>query len=177
MESTNAASLTQAPPAQPVQRHEDDDGAPVQTEPKRAPAGAKFLTKAEIAVVDDIVFEDVEVPEWSGWVRVRGLTAGERSQIENRMLKVDPTTGGQTFDGREMRQLFIAYAMIDPNTGARLFSNKELAVLAGKSGAATDRIYEVATRLSRVSKADLADMAKNSGSDLSDDSSGGTDEK
>lgn len=150
----------------------------VRSEPRRAPAGARFFTKQEVIKVDDSVYEDVPVPEWDkggppGWLKVKGLTTGERSKVEARLLK-QTGDGGAVFDATQMRQLFCAFGIVDPDTGGRMFSDKEVHLLAAKSAAALDRVYEAVTRLSRMSKDDLKELVGNSPADPSDDSSGGT---
>ena len=46
-----------------------------------------LLTKERILAVDDIVTEDVDVPEWGGTVRVRGLSGTERDAFESSMIE------------------------------------------------------------------------------------------
>ena len=45
-------------------------------------AAKKFLNKAEILAKDDLKTEDVFVPEWDAWVKVRSLNASERDHFE-----------------------------------------------------------------------------------------------
>ena len=146
---------------------------PSGTKQTRAPAGAMFLSKQAIIAADDSGYEDVYVPEWGGWVRVKRLSAAERGKIENMLVRIDGE-GQQHYDGSRMRELFSAFAVVDPMSGTRLFSDKELHYLGSKSAAALDRVYESATRQARVSKKDAAELAGNSPADLSDDSAGGT---
>jgi hypothetical protein len=134
------------------------------TAPALTLESAGFLTKAQILAADDVQYEDVLVPEWGGKVRVYGLTAAERSKLESNMLR-QQRDGTQKLDASEMRQLFCAYAIKDPATGGRLFSDKEIAHLGKKSAAATDRVYEVASRLSRVSEQDLKELEGESTAD------------
>jgi len=160
---------------------EDQAGGPATAvqELKRAPAGAHFFSKDEIMAAEDITYEDIPVPEWSkpgqpvGYVRVRGLTAAERSQLEAELIEIQKD-GTQKWNGRMMRQLFCAYAIIDPRTGRRIFSNKEIHWLGAKSAAATDRVYESATRQSRFSKEDLKELEGNLPPGPSDASAGGS---
>lgn len=145
----------------------------------RAPEGAHFFNKAEIMAAEDVTFEDIPVPEWSkpgqpvGYVRVRGLTAGERSELEAQLIEIKKD-GSQQWNGRMMRQLFCAYAIIDPTTGRRLFSNTEIHYLGAKSAAATDRVYESATRQSRFSKEDMEELEGNLSTGPSAASAGGS---
>lgn len=160
----------------------DEADAPVRREPQRAPSGARFFTKQEIVDADDSEYEDVPVPEWTPknerdagrvwWVRTKALSTGERSKVEAKLLK-QTADGEQRFDASNMRQLFLAHGIVD-GSGARMFSDKEIHLLAAKSSAATDRVYESITRMSRMSKSDLAELVGNSPADPSDGSSGGT---
>lgn len=154
------------------------DGSTVATLPngtvqRRAPQGVKFLTKKEIVDADDSGYEDVHVPEWGGWVRVKRLTAAERGQIEAAQVTIDKD-GESKWDGKRLRELFCQAAVVDPATGTRLFSSSELHMLGRKSAAALDRVYESATKQARVTKRDIAELSGNSDSDLSDTSHGGT---
>lgn len=159
------------------EHRENAPAAPVAL--KRAPEGAHFFSKAEIMAADDVTFEDIPVPEWSkpgqpvGYVRVRGLTAGERSKLEAELIEIKKD-GTQTWNGSLMRQLFCAYAIIDPQTGRRIFNNSEIHYLAAKSAAATDRVYESATRQSRFSKEDMKELEGNLSTGPSDASAGGS---
>ena len=42
-----------------------------------------LLSKADILGCNDIPTELVEVPEWGGSVKVRGMTAGERDRFDD----------------------------------------------------------------------------------------------
>ena len=48
---------------------------------------SSFLSRDAIFAVPDIQSEDVFVPQWSGTVRVKGLTARERDQFEADILR------------------------------------------------------------------------------------------
>lgn len=105
-----------------------------------------MLTKDAILAAQDLPAEDVDVPEWGGAVRVRGMTAAERDGFE--------TT---CFDGKgklivpNFRAQLVARCVVD-EAGARIFGDAEIDVLGGKSGAAVDRLFDVALRLSGMEK-------------------------
>lgn len=121
----------------------------------------KFLTKAEILGIEDLEMEEVQVPEWGGWVRVSALTGAERDRFEaglmgdrvagskNRKIKLD-----------NMRAKLVALAIVGED-GQRLFNDQEVAKLGRKSAAALDRVFGVAQRLSGFSDQDLDDLTKN----------------
>src|SRR5688572_27230813 len=103
-----------------------------------------YLTRADIDAAKDIKVEDLEVPEWGGTVRVRGLTGGQRSDIEATMVAIN----GQRIEIRrealrEMRLRVVASSLVDGD-GRRMFSDKELNALAEKSASAIDRIFDKA---------------------------------
>ena len=126
-----------------------------------------FLSRDEVLGAQDLEFEVVEVPEWGGKVRVRGLTGTERDAFESSLVK---TAGKiQKVDTANIRAKLCGLTMVDAE-GTRLFSDKDVTLLGQKSAAALDRVYAVASRLSKISKEDVEELSGNSESALSDDS-------
>jgi len=125
-----------------------------------------FLTRAQIMSVEDLPYEGLDVPEWAGSVRVRGLTGTERGIWEKTISSMDTSADGAkvdvTFDLSEMRVALCTLCMVD-DQGARLFENHEVALLGQKSAAAIQRVYDVAARLSGIAKEAVEDAAKISG--------------
>ena len=89
--------------------------------------------------------EVVDVPEWSGQVKVRGLTAGERDAFEIGMK-----------DARKpnVRAALVARAALSEN-GARLFTDADADSLAGFDSRPLDRLFAVAARLSGITPDDV----------------------
>lgn len=126
-----------------------------------------LLSREQVLEALDLEFEVVDVPEWGGKVRVKGLTGQERDWFESSLII---TTGKiQKVDTQNIRAKLCAMCMVD-NDGSRLFSDQDVALLGRKSAAALDRVYEVASRLSKISKEDVEELAGNSGSVRSVDS-------
>lgn len=126
------------------------------------------LSRDDILKADDIVTEEVEVPEWGGSVLVRGLTGRERDEYEASMAvqrgsKLVP-------DPANLRAKLIARCVVGDD-GNLLFTPSDVDLLGRKSGAAVDRVFEVAARLSGLSDEDMDDLEKNSGTALSGGSS------
>lgn len=119
-----------------------------------------YLDRSAIFAIPDLQTEDVYIPEWGAYVRVRGLTARERDEWEDSCL----TQKGKntTINVRNLRTKLVVRTVVDAD-GKRVFSNGDAEALGEKSGAAVDRIYEVATRLSGVSERDAEELAGNSG--------------
>lgn len=118
-----------------------------------------YLDRAAILAASDIQTEEVHVPEWGTWIRVKGLTARERDDWEDSCL-----TGkgkNQQVNMRNARARMVVRAAVDEQ-GNRLFQNHDTDSLGEKSGAAVDRIYDVAARLAGVSDRDMDDLTGNS---------------
>lgn len=113
-----------------------------------------LLSKAAILAADDLPTEDVEIQEWGGTVRVRGLTATERDRFEFQVASARKN-GTET----DIRAAFAGRCMVDEQ-GGRLFTDKELSKLGGKSGAALDRIFDVVRKLSGMTDDKLKDAAQ-----------------
>lgn len=114
-----------------------------------------MLTKEQILSCEDLKQETVKVPEWNGEVLVKGLMAEERDRFEASMIQ-----GGQTTTSN-IRAKLAALTIIDEN-GNHIFDDKDVVVLGKKSGAALDRVFEAASRLSGIAKGDVEELEKNS---------------
>jgi hypothetical protein len=93
-----------------------------------------MLTREQILGMDDLPREEVRIPEWKGSVYVRALTGDERDQLE-RMIAKDSVS----------RAKIVALCVVDVK-GERLFKEKDVAALAGKHGAALEKIVSAALR-------------------------------
>ena len=54
-------------------------------------ADKMFLTREEILAKTDLPYEDAEVPEWGGWVRIRALSGKQRDAIEASIVEMNGT--------------------------------------------------------------------------------------
>jgi hypothetical protein len=101
-----------------------------------------MLTKDAILAAEDRPTQDMEVPEWGGAVRLRGLSATDQD-----------TFNAVCFDGKgkllvaNFRAQLVARCVVD-DAGARIFTDAEVELVAGKSGAVLDRIFPVCLKLS-----------------------------
>jgi hypothetical protein len=120
-----------------------------------------FLNAAAILDADDVKFEDVPVPEWSGTVRVRSLSGTDRDAFEASNYEL--RDGKVAFNRENQRAKLVARALINPETGERLFTDLQIGQLGQKNAAVLDRLYEVAARLSGLAETSDEDAEKNSG--------------
>lgn len=130
----------------------------------------KYLSRDDVFAADDRVIEEVLVPEWGGWLRVRSLSGTERDALEQSMIVMrgkERETNLAAF-----RQKLVARTVVD-DAGKRIFSDSDVAGLGQKSSSALDKVAAVAIRVSKMTQDDVEELTKNSGSGQSDDS--GTD--
>lgn len=104
-----------------------------------------ILDKTAILAADDLSYEDVEVPEWGGMVRVRMLSALERDGLMAEFFDLEKNKV-RSNKLPEFRVRLAALTMVD-EAGERLFGDKEIAALGKKSSAAIERVAEAAAQL------------------------------
>lgn len=132
-----------------------------------------LLSRDAILAADDLTWEDVEVPEWPdsdgkpGTVRVKALTGAERDAYESSMRQ---QRGREFVPNLVNVRARLVVRCVTGEDGRPLFSDRDVVALGAKSGAALDRIFEVAARLSRMSEEDMEELAKNSEAAQSGDS-------
>ncbi|OSM43459.1 hypothetical protein [Nesterenkonia sp. PF2B19] len=102
-----------------------------------------LLSKSDILGADDLPTRDVEVPEWGGTVRVRGLTGQGRDAFEMKMAASRKNLGAVD----DVRASLAAKCIVGED-GERMFTDKEVVQLGRKSGAALDRVYGAIRELS-----------------------------
>ena len=106
-----------------------------------------YLSREDILKAEDLQTRDVDVPEWHGVVRVRGLSGYDRDAYQASMMQMQ--AGGQmTPELGNMTAKLVSRAVIDPETGAPMFNELDVGLLGQRSGAALARVYDVAMELS-----------------------------
>lgn len=121
-----------------------------------------LLSKAQILQADDNAYEDVDVPEWGGQVRIRSLSGIERDKYEKSLIRQRNGQMEQVIDFATAR--LVAWAAVDENN-SRLFNGEdEVKELATKSSAALQRCFNVAARLAGLTESDIAEMTEGFGS-------------
>src|SRR5574337_1084901 len=103
------------------------------------------LSKDQILEANDLRTEEVAVPEWGGSVRVRTMTGADRDAFEVSMMTILPD-GSRRPNISDMRSKLVALTVVD-DAGALLFGLDDVPVLARKSAAALDRVYQAAQRI------------------------------
>jgi len=115
----------------------------------------KELTAAEILGTEDIVEELIEVPEWKGTVRVRGLTGHERDAYEASLLD---QRGRSTRANLQNARAKLVVLSIRNNDGSRMFTEAQIGELSAKSASALDRLFKKALELSSMGEKDVEEL-------------------
>lgn len=127
----------------------------------------KLLTKQQINASKDLKSEIVEVKEWGikvgnefvQHVKVVELMCKEKSAYEASMLDFD--TQKVRRDVGDFRSRLLGLTLVDEQNN-RLFTDKEIEELGKKSATVMDRIYDVAAKLSGLTKEKEDELVKNS---------------
>jgi hypothetical protein len=101
----------------------------------------KFLSFDDINEVDDAEYTEIDIPEWNGTLRVRGLNGGERAEFEEQVSK--------NHSMRHAKVECIIKCSVD-DEGNRVFTNQHKGMLLGKSAKVIERIFDEICRLSGI---------------------------
>jgi hypothetical protein len=88
------------------------------------------------------------------------MTGRQRDEFEASLM--ERRGKKQVVNTANVRAKLVARTVID-EAGKRLFTDGDVATLGEKSGAAIDRIYAVAARLSGISEEDVEDLVEGFG--------------
>jgi hypothetical protein len=122
----------------------------------------RFLGKVDILGQQDIVTEELFVPEWDAWVTVKMLTAAERDYFEASTVRREGKKTTLNLQG--IRARLCALCLVD-ETGQRIFGEEDEYALGTKSAAALDRVFRTAQRLNGLDDGQVEEMVKNSEGD------------
>ena len=115
----------------------------------------KELTAAEILGMEDIVEELVEVPEWKGTVRVRGLTGRERDAYEASLLD---QRGRSTKANLQNARSKLVVLSVRNSDGSRMFTEAQISELSAKSASALNRVWKKALELAGMGDEDVEEL-------------------
>lgn len=104
--------------------------------------------KDTILAADDLVAEDVDVPEWGVKLQVRGLSGTDRDSFEAKMVAIRKGTQDPELRLQDFRSRLLVKCLHDPESGERIFEDREVTKLGRKSGQVIDRLFDTAKRLS-----------------------------
>lgn len=117
----------------------------------------KILGKEDILKADDVVTESVDVPEWGGIVKVRGLTGSERDHFET--ASIVTRRGNRELNTENLRARLVVMCVVD-GQGARVFADEDAKALGAKASSVVSKLYLVAARLSGITEADEKELTE-----------------
>src|SRR3990172_989051 len=105
---------------------------------------AKLLTKEMMLEAEDLPSQEVDVPEWGGWVRLRGLSGAEASAFSSRLVRIGPDGKPQAVKLDNFMADLLSLCIVD-ESGQPLFSRTDVAALGRKSARVLKRLSDIAT--------------------------------
>ena len=121
-----------------------------------------LLTKEQILAAEDLDFEEVEIKEWGGKVRLRCMTGTERDAFESAIYKIK---GDKVEANRENFRSELLSRVLCNKDNKLLFNPREVKALGGKSGRVIDRLFDIAQKINGIGQSDIEEMTKNSESE------------
>ena len=112
-----------------------------------------LLTREAIIAAADITDEIVEVPEWGGAVKVRGMSVADRTALLEKII--DEKT--EKIDQEKATLVAFIVGVVEPK-----FTEADFPALRQKSAAALDRVTAAFLKLSGIDTKALASARKNS---------------
>ncbi|USY19728.1 hypothetical protein NE857_31615 [Nocardiopsis exhalans] len=110
-----------------------------------------LLSSEQIDSVDDRRYEDVDVPEWGGQVRIMALSGEDRDAYEAAIADAKQSGQGVSLRLANFRSKLVAKAMVDENF-KRLYPDSKVKALAKKNAAVIDRLWSKTQELSGMDK-------------------------
>jgi len=130
------------------------------------------LSKEQILSSNDLKTIEVEVPEWGGTVLLKELSGAERDEFET--MCYNESKGGKIeINPVGLKAKILVSCAVDEE-GNRLFTLDDVEALNKKNGAAINKLYEEAQKVTKLTDVNLEELAKNLKSDLSVDSGSGS---
>ena len=117
------------------------------------------LTRDAIFAAQDRAFEDVDVPEWGGTIRIAVITGTDRDAYEASMYEM---RGKEIKLNRDdMRAKLLARAIVDESM-KRIFTDADIKELGKKSAKVIDRLFTLAQRINGLTDESVKELEKNS---------------
>ena len=134
-----------------------------------------LLNFDDIVASQDKEYEDVDVPEWGGTVRIATMSGEDRDRWELSMMQADDSSerGFKLNFDAYSRVRLVAMCLVDDNFNRIFVTKEQIERLSQKSGKVMDLLYDVAQRVNGITDEDIDDLEKNSVSAQNGDSGSG----
>ncbi|GGM55454.1 hypothetical protein GCM10012275_28230 [Longimycelium tulufanense] len=115
-----------------------------------------LLSKEQILKANDRKTVDVYVPEWSGTVRLRSLTAKERDDYEASCHEMKNGVAVPKIEN--VRARLVALSAVDEDGNCMFKSASDLLDLSGKAATPINRLFYAAAKLSGLRPEDIKEL-------------------
>lgn len=129
-----------------------------------------LLNRDAILSADDRGFDEVDIPEWGGTVRISSITAGQRDAYEQSMI--EERGRDRRMNLRNARAKLIVLCAVD-EAGRPLFSKDDVNQLSRRNAKPVDRLFDACKAIAGLSDDDVDKLTEDFGATQGDDS--GTD--
>ena len=131
-----------------------------------------LLNFDDIVASQDKEYQDVDVPEWGGTVRIATMSGEDRDRWELSMMQADDSSerGFKLNFDAYSRVRLVAMCLVDDNFNRIFVTKEQIEKLSQKSGKVMDLLYDVAQRVNGITDEDIDDLEKNSESAQNGDS-------
>lgn len=103
--------------------------------------------------------ESINVPEWGGKVYIRVMSSNERDAYEAETVQVN---GKNVTLNRQGARARLLVKVVCDESGHRLFEDRDAKMLGEQPADLIEPVVEFASRVNKLSKEDIDDLAKNS---------------
>jgi len=111
-----------------------------------------LLKKSDILNLDDSDYKTIDVPEWSGEVRLKSMSVAE--QIEYEKMQTSE-------DNNQLILTMLVLSIVDENNN-RMFDKDDIVLLQEKSAHVICSLFKECIKLNSLTSKDIEDKAKNS---------------
>ncbi len=119
-----------------------------------------FLTREQIADVDDVDYDVVPCPEWGGDVRIRSIRGTQRDAYEQSL--VEQRGNSRQMNLRNARAKLIILCAVDAE-GRPLFTSEDLRMLGAKNAKPLDRLFDACRVIAGLGDDDVERLTENFG--------------
>jgi hypothetical protein len=118
-----------------------------------------LLNPDDIAAADDRRWEDVEVPEWGGTVRLMSMSGTDRNAHQKQMLILGSNGRPKEVDLTDQYARLLSKCLVDEKFQRMYVTDKQVKALGAKDGAVLERLAGIAKRLSKLGESAVEDAA------------------
>jgi hypothetical protein len=110
---------------------------------------SKFLSIDAIFAANDIAEEELEVPEWGGKIKLKGISKSVQMNIRKKSVR------GNNLDESKMEGLLLVSGIVEPD-----FQEHHIPDLLSKGSGPVDRVLAAVMRLSGMGETVVEDAAE-----------------